>query len=80
MSIGKVLQKGMIMFCKKNDLQHSSQFEFKTTISCTYAIITNTEFMRAEIEKKSSRQAGFFVFQKVFRTIDKEVVPNKMGK
>ena len=80
MSIGKVLQKRMIMFRKKNDLQHPSQFEFETTISCTYANITNTEIMRAEIEKKSSRQAGFFDFQKVFRTIDQEVVPNKRDK
>ena len=77
MSIGKVLQKRMIMFCQRNNLLHPSHFGFKTTMSRTYAITTNTEFMRAEIEKNHQDKLAFLTFRRLFVPLIMKYFPIK---
>ena len=49
-------------------------------MTCTDAIQTVTEFMRDEVDKKSTGQACFIDLEKAFDTIDHGVLLNKFNE
>ena len=49
----KLLQLRMIKFCEKNSIISGIQWEFQSKRSCIDAIVSITEFIRKEIDKKS---------------------------
>ena len=74
----KLLYQRMISFCERNQLFTSAQFGFRSTKSCADAIMLVTEYMRDEIDKKSSGQACFIDLQKAFDTLDQDILLTKL--
>ena len=68
----------MINFCERNQLFTSAQFGFRSKKSCADAIMLVTEYMRDEIDKKSSGQACFLDLQKAFDTLDHDILLTKL--
>ena len=56
----------------------SAQFGFRSKKSCAKAIMLVTEYMRDEIDKKSSGQACFIDLQKAFDTLDHDILLMKL--
>ena len=74
----KLLYQRMINFCEINQLFTSAQFGFRSKKSCADAIMLVTEYMRDEIDKKSSGQACFIDLQKAFDTLDHDILLMKL--
>ena len=70
----------MVKFFEKNKLLTSAQFGFRSLRPCTDAILTVNEFMRDEVDKKSTGQACFINSQKVFDTLDHGILLNKLNE
>ena len=66
----KLLQSRMIKFSEENSIISGNQYGFRSNRSCIDAIVSITEFLRTEIDRKSLGQACFIDLQKAF---DKEV-------
>ena len=76
----KLLQLRMIKFCKKNCIISRNQYGIRLNRSCTDAIVSITDFIRTEIDRKSLGQACFIDLQKAFDTLDHNVLLQKMEK
>ena len=74
----KFLYQRMINFCERNQLFTSAQFGFRSQKSNADAIMLVTEYMRDEIDKKSSGQACFIDLQKAFDTFDHDILLTKL--
>ena len=68
----------MINFCERNQLFKSAQFGFRSKKSCADAIMLVTEYMRDEIDKKSSGHVCFIDLQKAFDTLDHDFLLAKL--
>ena len=76
----KLLQSRMIKFCEKNSIFSGNQNGFQSKRSCIDAIVSITEFIRREIDRKSLGQASFIDLQKAFDTLDHKILFQKMEK
>ena len=76
----KLLQSRMIKFCVRNSLISGNQYGFRSKRSCLDAIMSNTEFIRTEIDKKALGQVCFIDLQKTFNTLDHNILLQKMEK
>ena len=80
-SISKIFEKlilrRMMKFCEKNNIITKNQYGFRSRRSCADAIATVTEFMRSEIDSKSTGQASFIDLQKAFDTLDHKILLEK---
>ena len=70
----------MIKFCEKNSIISGHQYGFRSNRSCIDAIVSITEFIRTEIDRKSLGQACFIDLQKAFDTLDHNILLQKMEK
>ena len=69
-----------INFCEKNCIISGNQYGFRSNKSCMDAIVSITEFIRTEIDRKSLGQACFIDLQKAFDTFDHNILLQKMAK
>ena len=76
----KLLFERMVNFCEKNKLLTSAQFGFRSKRSCADAILTVTEFMRDEVDKKSTGVVCFIDLQKAFDTLDHDILLHKLNE
>ena len=76
----KLLQSRMINFCEINSIISGNQYGFRSNRSCIDVIVSITEFIRTEIDRKSLGQACFIDLQKAFDTLDHNVLLQKMEK
>ena len=76
----KLLQSRMIKFWKKNSIISGNQYGLRSKRYCIDAIVSITEFIRTEIEKKSLGQACFIDLQKAFDTLDHNILLQKLEK
>ena len=70
----KLLQSRMIKLCDKKIIISGNQYGFRSNRSCIDAIVSFTEFIRTEIDRKSRRQACFIDLQKTFDTLDHNIL------
>ena len=54
------------------------QFGFRAKRSCVHAIISVTDYMREEMDKKNSGQACFLDLKKAFDSLEHSVLMNKL--
>ena len=73
----KLLQSRKIKFCEKNGIISGNQYGFRSNRSCIDAVVSITEFIRTEIDKKSLEQACFIDLQKAFDTLDHNILLEK---
>ena len=76
----KLLQPRMIKFCEKNSIISANQYGFWSKRSCIDAIVSITEFIRTEIDRKFLGKACFIDLQKRFDTLDHKILLQKMEK
>ena len=74
----KLLNKSMVRFFRENKLFSPMQFGFRSKRSCTHSILTITEYMRTQIDKKLSGQACFIDLKKAYLSIDHKVLLQKL--
>ena len=73
----KLLQSRMIKFSDKNSILSGNQYGFRSKRSYIDAIVSITEFIRTEIDRKSLGQACFRDLQKAFDTLDHNILLQK---
>ena len=76
----KLLQSRKIKFCEKNSIISENQYGFRLKRPCIDAIVSITEFIRTEIERKSLGQACLIDLQKAFDTLDHNILLQKLEK
>ena len=76
----QLLQPRMIKFCEKNSIISGNQYGFRSKRSCIDAIVSITEFIRTEIDRKFLGQACIIDLQKAFDTLDHNILLEKMEK
>ena len=54
------------------------QYGFRNNMSCVDAIAAITEFIRTEKDKKAQGQACFIDLQKIFDTLDHDILLRKL--
>ena len=75
----KLLHKRMVKFFNKNNLFTPVQYGFRKTSSCAHAIAEVTDFIRGEIDKKSSGISCFIDLQKAFDSLDHGILLAKLS-
>ena len=83
-SISKVFEKmlpsRMIKFWEKNNIISENQYGFRLKITCIDTIVSITEFIRTEIDRKFLGQACFIDLQKTFDTLCHKILLQKKEK
>ena len=74
----KILQNRKLPFTEKNKLICPMQYGFRNNLSCVDAIAAITEFIRTEKDKKAQGQACFIDLQKIFDTLDHDILLRKL--
>ena len=74
----KLLYSRMVNFFNTNKLFSPMQFGFRAKHSCVHAIVSITDYMRDEIDKRNSGQACFLDLKKAFDSLDHTVLMNKL--
>ena len=75
----KLLHKRMVKFFNKNNLFTPVQYGFRKKSPCAHAIAEVTDFIRGEIDKKSSRISCFTDLQKFFDSLDHGILLAKLS-
>ena len=76
----KLLQSCMIKFCERNSFMSGNQYGFRSKRSGIDAIMSITEFIRTEIDRKSLGQVCFIDLQKAFDKLDHNILLQKIEK
>ena len=75
----KLLYKRMVSFFNKKGLFTTKQYGFRSRKSCAQAITKITDYMRRELDQKSSGQACFIDLQKAFDSLSHEILLEKLN-
>ena len=68
----------MTSFSRKTALSRFSQFEFRSKMTCSNAIMQFTEFIRDKIDFKMKRRICLIELQKAFDTPDHQILWKKL--
>ena len=73
-----LLYNRMVSFFNKNGLFTTKQYGFRSNKSCAQAITKITDYIRRELDKKSSGQVWFTDLQKAFDSLNHEILFEKL--